>query len=207
MKRLFLLALLLLLPLSAHAATITFTVNPGDIGVKKVGSFGVFSGDLNGTTLAGQTLSLDLVFGGDVLARFYEPFPLHVSLTVFTNAGGFPGFSGAATSGYLLNPDGTQKTAEQLAGRSMSEGSFSSGLIDALNQREATDIKGAHMNLVLPNTGFTVTNARLLFSMSANPSESMVFGTPAQIPEPSTLLLLALGVPLILLFNRAAILK
>ena len=67
MKRLLLLALLLI-PTTDGATTLTFDVPPRAILTPAL-FVTVFSSDFNGTPLAGQAVSLDAVFAGNVLAR------------------------------------------------------------------------------------------------------------------------------------------
>ncbi|HZI50193.1 MAG TPA: hypothetical protein VFE29_00090, partial [Terriglobia bacterium] len=169
----------------AAATTISFTPAPANIGVLFSNTdVDVFSTGLNGMTLSGQSLSLDLVLTNDLLARIQllEPEALGVGLTVFTNAASFPGFAGT-TTGFLLNPSGLQAGPAQEAGRTQgSDGSFSTGLVSFTGAdfggAGIIDISGVHFDTSFPNTGFVVTNARLRFSLDDN---RLMFGTAQQL--------------------------
>ena len=52
------------------------------------------------------------------------------------------------------------------------------------------ELSGAHLDTVLPGTGYTVTDTSLIINFTGNRIE---FGTAAQLPEPSSLALLPLG--------------
>jgi hypothetical protein len=203
-----LLVVLLSVP-SATATTIPFTPSPASIGVSFTNTdVDVFSSGLNGTTLSGQPMSLDLVLTNDLLARIQLTIPedLGVTLTVFTNAGMEPGFSGP-TTGFLINPVGNPWSAPQDAGRTQgNNGTFSMGLTGFSSGQfggaGTIDVSGVHFETSFPNTGFTVTNSRLRFSLSAN---HLIFGTPLQLPEPSALVLLFAGISLVgVVYKRVA---
>jgi hypothetical protein len=182
----------------AAATAITFTVPPDKIGTTLSGGpVDLFSTGLNGTVLSGQSLSLDLVFQPGMLARvsMVNPSTLGVNLTVFTNAAGSPGFAGAATTGYLLDAGGNPFGATQTAGRSATDGSFNVGLVTFTNPSMTADISGAHFDLVMPNTLFTVTNAQLRFNLTGQ--NNMLFGTVQQLPETSSMVLLGIGLVVI----------
>ncbi|HET9215929.1 MAG TPA: PEP-CTERM sorting domain-containing protein [Terriglobia bacterium] len=200
-----LLAVLLSVP-SAAATTIPFTPSPANIGVSFSNTeVDLFSSGLNGTTLAGQPMSLDLVLTNDLLARIQltTPDALGVTLTVFTNAGTEPGFSGP-TTGFLINPAGNPWSAPQDAGRSQaSNGTFSMGLTGFSSGQfggaGTIDISGVHFETSFPNSGFLITNSRLRFTLVTN---HLIFGTAQQLPEPSTLVLLFAGISLVGLAYR-----
>lgn len=198
--------ILLFLTLSALPAigscdTLQFTVNASDIGpaIQGPGSVNLFSSAINGTVLAGQTLSLNLVFSSDVLSRLYlvDPGGFGLGLTIDTNAGTFPGFVGP-TTGYLLDAGGKQLGATQVAGSSdgCCPGELSMGLVSftssGLGGAEIMDISGVHFDTSLPNNGFVVTGAELTFSLNS-PYDGVQFGTARELPEPSTLALALAG--------------
>jgi len=203
------LLMFMLFPTLAAATTVSFT--PPSVGVPfQNTTVNLFSTGLNGMTLSGQPLSLDLVFTNDLLARIQllSPGTLGVNLTVFTNAAIDPGFAGA-TTGYLLNKQGGQLGTPQTAGRaSDSDGSFIMGLVSFslanLGGANVVDISGVHFDTSFPNTGFTVTNAELSFTLNTN---QLVFGTAQQLPESSTLALLIAGVSVGGLLTRRQILS
>jgi hypothetical protein len=195
-----LLGILIALPAMALCDTVQFTVNAANIGtpIQGPGNIDLFSSDLNGTVLAGQSLSLDLLLSNDVLARLFLPDPgtFGIGLTIYTNAGTFPGFTGP-TTGYLLDPQGNQFGGTQVAGRAAGDdGTLDVGLVSFtssnLGGAQVFDISGVHFDTSMPNNGFVITNAELLFSFdSAN--DSVEFGTAKQLPEPSTSGLILVG--------------
>jgi hypothetical protein len=179
-----------------HATAIQFAVDPALVGVVVSNQdVDLFSPDLNGTLMQGQALSLDLVLADDVLARFLLLHQLGIVLSIYTNAGTFPGDAGP-TDGFVLDANGNQFGDTQVAGRGQSsDGSFSIGLSllgpDDFGGASAADISGVHFDTTFPSTGFVVTNLRLRFALL---DDRVVFGTAAQLPEHSTLLLLLLGI-------------
>lgn len=189
---------LLLLTSPASATTVSFdVVNPANVGpVLSNQDVDFFSSSLNGTVLAGQGLSLDLLLGGGVLARLAlnNPTALGISLIVFTNAASFPGNAGT-TTGSLLDASGQQIGSTQVAGRSQgSDGTFSMGLVSFTASdfagAPAIDLSGAHLDTAFANTGFAVTGLLLRFSLHDNSAQ---FGTAQQLPEPSTLAFFLIG--------------
>src|SRR5271165_4795735 len=82
--------------------TVQFTVGPAKTDIVYTGptSIVLHSSGLDGTVLAGQSLSLNLELGDDVLARLgglSSNGLFGVLLIVPTNAGIFPGFAGPTT--------------------------------------------------------------------------------------------------------------
>jgi len=198
----------LLLAQPASATTVSFTPSPGDIGTTfKNTNVDLFSTGLNGMTLSGQPLSLDLSFTNELLARIQllDAEDFDVVFTVFTNAGGEPGFAGMST-GFLLNPNAGQLGSQLEAGRSQgSDGTFDLGLVTFLPASfgaNVVDISGVHFDTSFPNTGFLVTNTQLRFTLNNN---ELLFGTAQQLPEASTLGLLFAGISFgSLLYRRGA---
>lgn len=194
-----LLAVLILSPVIGWGATVQFT--PPDTGIvhRGWGSVDLFSSGLDGTTLSGQSLSLDLVFSNGVLARssFPDPGAFDIDLEVYTNAGIYPGFAGP-TTGFLLDPNGNEIGGAMTAGRGDgSNGTFDVGLsaftLGDLGGANGADISGVHFDTSFPSTGYTVTNAELIFSLYSQ-YDSVKFGTAGQLPEPSSGLLTLLVV-------------
>ena len=188
-----LLAILIASPATNWCDTVQFTVAPANIGTPIQGpvDFDLFSSGLNGTVLAGQSLSLDLVLDNDVLARLFlvDPGTFAIGLNLHTNAGIFPGFAGP-TTGYLLDASGNQIGGTQIAGRGASDdGTFGMGLasftLGNLGGAQAVDIGGVHFDTSLPNNGFVITDAQLRFSFDTA-SDRAELGTAQQLPEPST---------------------
>ncbi len=206
------LALVVLSTGSAGATTVGFSVSPALIGVVGSSDVDLFSPGLNGTTLQGQALSLDLVLTNAVRARLFllATDQLGVQLIVHTNAATFPGNAGP-TTGFLLNADGTPLDAPITAGRSQgSNGTFSMGLGSftpaLLGGANVIDISGVHFDTTFPNnTGGAVTDAQLHFSI--HPDNRIEFGTATQLPEHASFVLLligTLGALLLHLLSRAA---
>ena len=174
------------------ATTVTFPVGAGQVGTPLTGDIDLFSSGLNGETLTKQSLSLDLVFSQDLLARMTFG-DISVGLTIHTNTAGSPGFAGT-TTGFLLAADGSALHAPLTAGgASGSDGSFSIGLVDLSSLLSGVvDIRGVHFDTILPDNGSAITGARLRFSV--NPGIAQVtFGTAAQLPEPGTVVLLGIA--------------
>jgi hypothetical protein len=184
--------LLLISSGSATATTVTFPVGAGAIGTQLTGDIDLFSSGLNGVSLNQQSLSLDLRFAEDVLARMTFG-DISVGLTIHTSTAGSPGFAGT-TTGYLLAPGGSPLHAPLTAGgATASDGSFSVGLVDLASLLSGVvDIGGVHFDTILPDNGSGITGARLRFSV--NPGISQVtFGTAAQLPEPAIAVLLGIS--------------
>jgi hypothetical protein len=188
-----LLAILIASPAINWCDTVQFTVAPANIGTPIQGpvDFDLFSSGLNGTVLAGQSLSLDLVLDNDVLARLFlvDPGTFGIGLSLHTNAGIFPGFAGP-TTGYLLDANGNQFGGTQIAGRGAGDdGTFGMGLasftLGNLAGAQAVDISGVHFDTSLPTNGFVITDAQLRFSFDTA-TDRAELGTAQQLPEPST---------------------
>jgi hypothetical protein len=188
-----LLAILIASPAISWCDTVQFTVAPANIGTLIQGPVDIdlFSSGLNGTVLAGQSLSLDLVLDQDVLARLFllDPGTFGIGLTIHTNAGTFPGFAGP-TTGYLLDPNGNQFGGTQVAGRGAGDdGTLSMGLVSFtlgnLGGAQNVDISGVHFDTSLPDDGFVITDAQLRLSFDTA-TDRVELGTAQQLPEPST---------------------
>ena len=185
----------------AAATTVIFAVAPGQIGPGLTGDIDLASSHLNGIALGGQSLSLDLLFDQDLLARMTFG-DISVGLTIKTSTPGSPGFAGA-TTGFLIAPDGSALHTSRIAGlASGSDGSFSAGLVDLTSVLSGVvDVKGVHFDTILPGNASLITGAHLRFSV--NPGIGQVtFGTAAQLPEPATGVLLGIVATSSLLVRR-----
>ncbi|SRR6266404_1933585 len=187
-----LLGILIASPAIGWCDTVQFTVNTTNIGtlIQGPGDVDLFSSGLNGTVLAGQSLSLDLVLSDDVLARLFliDPGTFGIGLIIHTNAGTFPGFAGP-TTGHLLAPNGNQFGGTQVAGGAAgNDGTFDVGLVSFTSSNLAGaqifDIGGVNFDTSFPDTGFVITDAQLRLSL--NSADRVEFGTAQQLPEPST---------------------
>jgi hypothetical protein len=182
---------------SASAAPITLAVEPSIVNRPPVVGFfefDFFFGDqLDGLDLDGQSISLDFVFSDEIIARILHAgagLGFDALLVLETNAGTFPGFFGDASTGFLLGPNGTPLHAPldpEWVGRvTSSDGSLGIGLFPQLDN---FDMSGVHYDLTLPTGGYVVTGGFIRLA-SNQENESIQFGTVAQLPEPSTLMLL-----------------
>jgi hypothetical protein len=182
------------------STTVQFTVPPGQIGIPFSGGelFQFFSSALNGTSVDGQTLSVNAVFSNSVLARIYPITgnTMNVDIVVFTNGGTFTGFPGPGT-GFLLGPTGNQVGSVQALRRSAGDvpplgNGFGVGFVNPSGS--IVDISGANFDFEFPNDGFVVTDVEFILSEGGR----LEFGTAQQLPEPSTLPLTLMGLlPLI----------
>jgi len=209
----FIIAVVLVVP--AQATTLSFLVDPAQTGILysgiydgnafPSGSLSFHSSALNGTVLNGQSLSLDGILANGVLARVFALDPSQVALTleIYTNANGYPGFVGY-TTGYLLNQNGAQIGSTHVAGRGMGDnGTTGMGLVfftrADFGGAQVVHISGAHFDTSLPTTGYTITDVALGFSFYNNELE---LGTIEQLPEAPSLALLPVGFLAALMLRR-----
>jgi len=216
-----LLAMLALLPAvvlsatSVDATTIEFQVPFQRIGPVLTGgsaSADLLSSGLNGVMFQGQTLSLDFVLADDVLARMFRSPTTSIDVQLATNATGSPGIPSSLPTGFLIGRDGVRASNTVMGTWSqffVPDGSVFMFLnlgvtVVDLNVPAsyccsgAFEMSGVHFDVTLPNTGFVITATHLrLFD-----GFKLQFGTAAQLPEPSTLLLLLIGVPTVLVLDR-----
>ena len=101
----------------ARSDTLHFAIAPAITGVliTGIGATSLFSSDLNGTVVAGQSLSLDLVFNDGELARLFliDPQTFGIELIIYTNAG----FLKNVASKCIWSMRGTRRTCR--GGRAM----------------------------------------------------------------------------------------
>ncbi|MEO7132803.1 MAG: hypothetical protein ABI024_01150 [Vicinamibacterales bacterium] len=223
MKRLLLASVLTLggaLPSFASSIAITLTVPPELIGKTLDPWAGavVLGYELNGIVLNGQSLSLDLKFGNDIVARVAGFGGFYSILFIQTNADTFPGLAGDAepvcdytathcytlennnppidrASGFRIATDGTPLGSAVATPTYMDiDGSLSLGLFPGYDR---ADMSGVHYELRLPTTGYQITGGSLrLVGVSQ-------FGTAAQLPDPaSALLLFGMGLTGIIAVRR-----
>jgi hypothetical protein len=188
-------ALLLAVSLPAYATNVTFVVPAEKIGPVLTGpTVDLSSSTLNGMTLTGQSMSLDLMFANNILARLSltNPDPFGVDLIISTSLPSAPGFAGT-TTGFLRDAAGNPFGPTQTAGRAMADdGTFSIGLSEFTGPALNIDSVGLHFDTAFPNSpGRTITNTTLLFTLGSG--NNVRFGTPQQLPEPASILLLGFG--------------
>ncbi len=181
-------AILFVVPL--QATTVVFNVPPSQTAVPLTNiELDLFSSGLNGTVFSGQDLSLDLTFGDGVVGRMnlVDPFYFDVLLIVSTT-GGSSSNNFASGSGYLLDESGAAVGNPQIAGVLPA---FAIGLVSFTPATvHLGGYSGVHIDALTSNSGATITSAKLRLELFDSRIE---FGTPAQLPEPSSLALLPLG--------------
>jgi hypothetical protein len=180
------------LTLTAHVdpALIVSTIESGSM------TFTVSEDGFVGTTLDGQLLAIDVIFADEILARVFDvpPHGLNPILRVFTNADAVPPAIDDAPPSSLLAPDGTQfhfEPTAQLIGPELRVAFVTT----TPPSGELYDISGFHFEMPLPSTGFEITDVGLLLFIG--PNTNVRFGTAAQLPEPASLVLLAIALPLL----------
>lgn len=177
-------------PSDASATTILLTVPSSLVDQPPTpGPFHVdflFGDELDGIVLSGQSLSLDLIFADGILARILgdaDELAFSPSLGIQTDAGTFPGFAGAGSTGFLLAPDGSplhDPLPPGLVGQTASSsGQFSVGLFPQIRN---FDMSGIHFDVTLPSTGHKVTGGRLRLTNNSRDLRAD-FGTVAQLPD------------------------
>jgi hypothetical protein len=159
--------------------------------------------DLNGVVLNGDTLSANFIFAGSVLARARVLSPPNTSadlgVGLLLQADGIVhGLPGSQPTGFLLAPDGTPAFPPLFAGQALSDdgryfvglSQFPSGVLS----QPVFDFEGLHLNVYLPGFGGqVVTGAEIMLTVGGFTASTLQFGTEAQLPEPGTWILLALG--------------
>lgn len=203
MWRYLLLLAILATPIICRADSIQFPVPPSDTGpVYSDGNFvQLFSSALDGTVLDGQSLSLSLILGGGDLARFHDGGD--ISIEFLTNAPfDFVEFLGPSTTGYLLGPSGNEIGTPMVLGRA---GANNGGLITGLDLPPSgtIDISGIDLNLMFPDTGYTITGIDFLLGTSDATGASFQLGTANQLPEPPTSELILAGLLILPLLPKS----
>lgn len=215
MKRIwmFLLVLVAIFGISLPAIAYTITIDLGPTGVITSGPVPTNSSimlifpldDFNGMPLAGQPITLDVLFTHEKFVRIFTASPqIMLGIDFYTNAGGFPGFFGPGT-GCLIDGSGMHFGAGAFGPAMSSSGEIIGGLFPGmLSDGGSTgeldtrpyDFYGVHYEFSLPvNPGVVVTSSTFGAYMS---SDYQIIGVGPNIPtnivtEPSTLFLLGFG--------------
>jgi hypothetical protein len=206
-----LLAAFALVPRAA-ADTILLSVDPAIAGKRPATGFFDFPfANLNGASLDGRRVTADFRFADGMIGRSWQPAEDHsgffVGLVVQTDGkfvatdpNSHPGFVGPGSTGFLLGPGGAPLWPQRAGGgASPSGGWFDAGLGVFEGVGVHGDIfEGVHFDVIFPNTGYGVTGAKIEFYIgdpykTAGEWDGLQFGTLAQVPEPATIVLLALG--------------
>jgi len=205
--------LILLLSIgTANAIPITVNLGPPVHQTTQTGPHSFV--ELNGTQLAGQTLSLDFSFAGDQFVRISKTTSsaFDVNLAFHTNGSSLLGFLDG--TGYLTNINGNPIPGFGITGSASSDsGDLFIGLFPLVKNDNGTpntdlhrplDFYDVHFNITLPdNPSFFITGADVtLFSSSNHPIQG--FGIGPFVPDSgNTALLFGLAV-VVVLAQRAA---
>jgi|SRR5437879_321289 len=207
-----LLLALALVPI-VDADTILLSIDPALAGKSpRAGFFDFQFANLTGTVLDGRRVTADFRFADSMVGRGWQPAEDHSGFFVglfvqtdgkfnATDPNSHPGFIGPGSTGSLLGPGGAPLWPQQAgAGASPSQGWTEAGLGVFEGRGVHGDIfEGVHFDVVLPTTGYGVTGAKIEFWIgdpgnTAGEWYGLQFGTPAQVPEPATLLLVVAGI-------------
>jgi hypothetical protein len=173
---------------------------------------GLFN-DLNGTALAGQTLSLDFIFTNGNFARLFtvttDTFASRITLQ--TNGIGVVGF--LSGTGYLLDQQGNPLTPPtDLGSASGSDGSLDAGLFPLLSGALAKplDFFGVHYDLTLPTNLIVSLTSGQFELVAAGASKSDRFGIGPGVPSDiipefgGTILLFIIGLTFLTICGKPA---
>jgi hypothetical protein len=148
---------------------IPLTVPPYDIMNREKGELNLFSNGLDGTMLAGQSQSLDLVFGNNVLAEIRSSGNFAIVLSIFSSSSCPTITPWADTTGYMLDEAGHQLDPTYDFPNFCAGGTFIPGLPFLSLGPDGIGIgrlSGIHLDVVYPTTGGTVILACGLSSMT-----------------------------------------
>jgi VPDSG-CTERM motif len=197
---LFVAVALLTLASSEAARGVAIPINlgpPGTLATDTTISFG----DLNGTGLLGQNLSVDFVFTSSEFVRLFTiTTDFSAFVTLQTNSSSFVGF--LSGTGYLTDSLGNAlEPSETLGSASSSNGSMTVGLFPTVGR--PIDFYGVHLDLTFPTNPALVTGGHFRLLSNTGPF-GIGPGLPADIvPDSgSTAILLGLGFVGIILFTR-----
>ncbi len=154
-------------------------------------------GNLDGTSLDGQTLSLDFSFANSEFARLFSVTTSYeVLVTLQTNGTGLVGYLDG--TGYLTDQNGDPlHPIQDLGSASSSNGSMAVGLFPLPAVNTPVDDYGVHLNLLLPfNPSLEITGGEFrLYSYGDSGPFGVGPGVPRNlVPEGGdTAILLAIG--------------
>lgn len=171
--------------------------------------------DLNGTGLAGQTLSLDFEFGNGEFVRLFSATNKTFAclVTLQSNVGDYAGFLNG--TGYLLDDQSMPEQSPLELGRASSDdGSMSVGLFPLFGGlKKPLDFFGVHLDITLPvDASFNVVGGDFILNSSGS-TLSDRFGVGPGVPRDivpdsgETLLLLALGLSSFLVPARVRLVR
>jgi hypothetical protein len=166
----------------------------------------VLFGDLNGTALNGQSLSLDFVFANSEFARLFTvTTSFEVSVSLQTNGTGLVGFLDG--TGYLTDQNGGPLHAPQALGSaSSSDASMTAGLFPLSSVSTPLDDYGVHFDLLFPlNPSLEITGGEFrLYAYGDSGPYGVGPGVPRNIvPEGGdTAILLAISLTGIVMAYR-----
>jgi VPDSG-CTERM motif len=183
----------------ANATVISIDLGPSPNITNHVGA--MFR-DLNGTSLDGQSLSLDFLFSNGKFARLFSVTNPQFAILVTLNTTGSGNVGVLDGTGFLLDKNGSALGSPQdLGSASGSDGSLSVALFPLLSNQFSTplDFFGVHMDWMLPINSSVSINGGKFELVAAGAGDRDVFGIGPGVPRDivpdsgSTLLLLSLA--------------
>jgi len=178
--------LVLFAPMLAEAEAISIPIDPALTGIPFLQLSPDFHfSDFNGLPVAGQSVSVDLTWADDILARVLKSgVGTAFLLNIATNTAS-PGFAAALTGQLLTANGGTLGAVHQLGSVQISPGGiFAVGLsVPTAETGSSFDFIGAHLEFGWPDCGgCVVTDAFVRLNVGA-PATTVEFGTVAQLPD------------------------
>ena len=179
--------LAILLSPIAHATTIEIDLGPPSTiytGYAQIGPI-AFS-NLNGLPLSGSSVSLNFFFtNNEFVQLFSNTAPsFDIGVSMFSNAGTFPGFATNATA-YLIDQNGAAIPGLGSIGEGDGDnGSFGLGFFPLANGTPSfpLDFYGVHFSFNLPNdSGVTITGAKFL--LTDNGKQWSQFAVGPHVPD------------------------
>lgn len=151
--------------------------------------------DLNGTSLAGQNLSVDFIFADPAFVRLFTvTTDFDAALRLETNGSNIGFLTG---TGYLINAQGNALHTAEILGSASSSSTIFASLIAPAGLQRPVDFFGVHYDLTFPdNPSVDLTAGELrLFTLGAGGTFGIGPGVPADIvPDVGgTLLLFSIG--------------